>query len=56
MRHIKEDAAITREQLLQAAMHYFRAQGYAATTLDEKTHFYITELWPYDASCKPRIA
>ncbi len=35
MRRTKEAAAATREQLLQAALHCFRSQGYSATTLDD---------------------
>jgi AcrR family transcriptional regulator len=35
MRKTKEDAAITRERLLEAALLSFQANGYAATTLDD---------------------
>lgn len=35
MRRTKEDAAITRERLLDAALEIFHAKGYAATTLDD---------------------
>ncbi|HZR40973.1 MAG TPA: TetR family transcriptional regulator [Ktedonobacteraceae bacterium] len=35
MRRTKEDAAITREQLLKAALHIFREKGYVETTLDD---------------------
>lgn len=35
MRRTKEAAAITREQLLEAALQIFRNKGYTATTLDD---------------------
>jgi AcrR family transcriptional regulator len=35
MRKTKEDAAITRERLLEAALLIFQAKGYSATTLDD---------------------
>lgn len=35
MRRTKEDAAITKEQLLKAALHYFHEKGYLATTLED---------------------
>ncbi|MDQ2904064.1 MAG: TetR family transcriptional regulator [Chloroflexota bacterium] len=35
MRRTKEEAAITREHLLNAALVSFRAKGYLATTLDD---------------------
>ncbi|HLZ55882.1 MAG TPA: TetR family transcriptional regulator [Ktedonosporobacter sp.] len=35
MRRTKEEAAITREQLLEAALPIFREKGYGATTLDD---------------------
>ena len=35
MKRTKEEAQITREQLLQAALRVFRRKGYAATTLEE---------------------
>lgn len=35
MRRTKEEAAITRERLLAAALQSFRTRGYAMTTLDE---------------------
>src|ERR1700693_4067661 len=35
MRRTKEEAALTREQLLRAALTVFRNQGYATTTLDD---------------------
>jgi AcrR family transcriptional regulator len=35
MRRTKEDAALTREKLLDAALVSFHAQGYIATTLDD---------------------
>ena len=34
MRRTKEDAALTRETVLDAALAVFSRQGYAATTLD----------------------
>jgi AcrR family transcriptional regulator len=35
MRRTKEDAAITRERLLDAALESFHAKGYSATTLED---------------------
>lgn len=35
MRRTKEDAAVTRENILDAAMTVFSAKGFAATTLDD---------------------
>ena len=35
MKKTKEEALITREQVLQAALRVFRRKGYAATTLEE---------------------
>lgn len=35
MRRTKEDAAVTRQQVVQAALELFSQQGYAATTLNE---------------------
>jgi len=35
MRRTKEEAALTREQLLYAALTVFRSQGYTRTTLDD---------------------
>lgn len=35
MRRTKEEAALTRERLLDAALEIFHARGYSATTLDE---------------------
>jgi TetR/AcrR family acrAB operon transcriptional repressor len=35
MRKTKEEATITRERLLAAALHSFRTRGYAIATLDE---------------------
>ena len=35
MRKTKEEAQVTREQVLQAALRVFRRKGYAATTLEE---------------------
>jgi TetR/AcrR family acrAB operon transcriptional repressor len=35
MRRTKEEALLTREQVLRAALRVFRSQGYAASTLDE---------------------
>src|SRR5215470_17326691 len=35
MRRTKEDAALTRENLLDAALASFHAKGYLATTLDD---------------------
>src|SRR5215831_13576119 len=35
MKRTKEEALITREQVLQAALRVFRHKGYAATTLEE---------------------
>src|SRR5215472_4035768 len=35
MKRTKEEALITREQVLQAALRVFRRKGYAATTLEE---------------------
>ncbi|HEY0754931.1 MAG TPA: TetR family transcriptional regulator [Ktedonobacteraceae bacterium] len=35
MRRTKEDAALTREKLLDAALESFHARGYIATTLDD---------------------
>lgn len=35
MRRTKEEAALTREQLLRAALTVFRNQGYTTTTLDD---------------------
>ncbi len=35
MRRTKEEAAITREHLLEAALLCFRTKGYASTTLDD---------------------
>ena len=34
MRKTKEEAQLTREQVLRAALHVFRRKGYAATTLE----------------------
>src|SRR5215472_6627988 len=34
MKRTKEEALITREQVLQAALRVFRRKGYAATTLE----------------------
>jgi len=38
MRNTKEEARVTREQVLQAALRVFRRKGYAATTLEEIAH------------------
>lgn len=38
MRRTKEDAALTRENLLDAALVSFHAKGYMATTLDDIAH------------------
>jgi len=38
MRRTKEDAALTRENLLDAALASFHARGYMATTLDDIAH------------------
>src|SRR4051794_23089771 len=35
MRRTKEDAAQTRTQLLEAALHCFQEKGYVSTTLDD---------------------
>ena len=35
MRRTKEEAAVTRARLLEAALAIFHAKGYAATTLDD---------------------
>jgi TetR/AcrR family acrAB operon transcriptional repressor len=35
MRNTKEEAQVTRDQVLQAALRVFRRKGYAATTLEE---------------------
>ncbi len=35
MRRTKEDAALTKEQLLKAALHSFHEKGYIATSLDD---------------------
>ncbi|HEU5383170.1 MAG TPA: TetR family transcriptional regulator, partial [Ktedonobacteraceae bacterium] len=35
MRRTKEEAAITRERLLEAALECFHSKGYSATTLDD---------------------
>src|SRR5215469_7350039 len=35
VKRTKEEALITREQVLQAALRVFRRKGYAATTLEE---------------------
>lgn len=35
MRRTKEEAALTRKQLLKAALHIFREKGYTATTLED---------------------
>lgn len=35
MRRTKEDAALTKEQLLKAALHSFHEKGYMATSLDD---------------------
>ncbi len=35
MRRTKEDAAVTREHLLEAALHIFHTKGYVGTTLDD---------------------
>jgi AcrR family transcriptional regulator len=38
MRRTKEEAAVTRARLLDAALESFHAKGYAATTLDDIAH------------------
>ena len=38
MRRTKEEAAITRARLLEAALESFHSKGYAATTLDDIAH------------------
>jgi len=38
MRRTKEDASLTREKLLDAALASFHAKGYLATTLDDIAH------------------